>query len=262
MSFFEALYSSILEKQGVIFVAAALFTRISLIVFFAPGIGERAIPVRVRLAAAISLSVILIPLALEMNPIPPQTPAGLVIWIFAEAINGFILGFGLRLCIFALQIAGNILAQHVSLSQFFGPSVSFDAEPPYATFLLMAGIALAVTANLHFYLAGAVVHSLEVFPLGSFPAGGSTAHWSLTIVGDGLRTAFALASPFIILGFIYSLALAAANRAMPQLMAAFVGAPAIVLSGFALFAAASPVMLNSWLAYLDRSVSQLFGVLP
>ena len=58
--------------------------------------------------------------------------------------------------------------------------------------------------------------------------------------------AFLLAAPFVIASVIYNLALGVINRAMPQLMVAFVGAPVITLGGIVLLFLASPLMLSVW----------------
>ncbi len=64
---------------------------------------------------------------------------------------------------------------------------------------------------------------------------------------------FSLAAPFVIAGFAYNLALGAINRAMPQLMVAFIGAPAITAGGLLILMLAAPVHP----ALLGRTASTL-----
>lgn len=242
------------------FIVIGVFARVSAIAFLAPGLGERAVSVRVRLAAAAAITIILTPLVYSQIETQPNFNVELLEVVAAEATTGLLFGFALRLLIFTLQIAGSIIAQHVSLSQLFGPNVGFDSESPYTAFLLMGGIAVAVSANLHFYLAGALVETYGVLPFGQFPVAEVVGEWTTERTGLALHAALALAAPFVILGFIYSLALAAASRAMPQLMAAFVGAPAITLAGMTLFAVSASVILMVWLSSVDRALFDLFGV--
>lgn len=250
------------EAQEFIPILAGVFMRVSAIAFLTPGLGERAIPMRVRLVAAVAFTAILVPI-IANDPVDlPETTTAFVELLVAEALIGLLLGFALRLFIFTLQTAGSIIAQHVSLSQLFGPTVGFESEAPYTAILVMGGVALAVTADLHFHIAAALVQSYSTFSFGTFPNADWVGGWSADQTGKALHTAFALSSPFIILGFIYSLALAAASRAMPQLMAAFVGAPAITLAGLALFAAATPILLLAWLQGFDRGFAEFFGLAP
>jgi flagellar biosynthetic protein FliR len=64
--------------------------------------------------------------------------------------------------------------------------------------------------------------------------------------------------PFAIAALIYNVALGVINRAMPQLMVAFVGAPALTAGGLLLLYAAAPVMLSVWITALGRVLEQPF----
>lgn len=259
MDFLDALTPYIEAGAPMIILVGGIFTRISAIAFLTPGLGERAVPVRVRLAAAIAITIVITPMVLSPGMTAPTASAAIAALYAAEALCGLLIGFALRLLVFILQIAGAITAQHLSLSQLFGPTVGFDSESPFAAILVMAGVALAASTGLHFYLVNALVDIYQTLPFGQFPGAESTGEWSSQRVGQALMKALALSSPFVILGFLYSLALAASSRAMPQLMAAFVGAPAITLAGLALFAATAPILLFDWLAGVQRVLFDIFA---
>ena len=59
----------------------------------------------------------------------------------------------------------------------------------------------------------------------------------------------------MITGFAYNVALGAINRAMPQLMVAFIGAPAITAAGLLILLLASPVILHFWGVRLDLALA-------
>ena len=67
------------------------------------------------------------------------------------------------------------------------------------------------------------------------------AAWGTARVAQAFALGFSLAAPFVIAGFAYNLALGAINRAMPQLMVAFIGAPAITAGGLLILMLAAPV---------------------
>ena len=58
--------------------------------------------------------------------------------------------------------------------------------------------------------------------------------------------AFTLAAPFVITSVVYNLALGVINRAMPQLMVAFVGAPVITFGAIFLLFLSAPLVLTVW----------------
>lgn len=262
MNFLAPIIPFLEAGDGYLMMIAGLFARVSAIVFLSPGIGERAVPVRVRLAAAFAFTMILAPLVVTQSAPPSLVDPlpSLAEVLTAETLNGLVFGFGLRLFLFTLQIAGSIIAQHVSLSQLFGPTVGFDSESPYAAILTMSGIAIAVTANLHIHVAGALAMTYEALPFAQFPTGEFVSAWSAHRTGRALNAALALAAPFVVIGFVYSLALAAASRAMPQLMAAFVGAPAITMAGMGLFAISAPMILITWRSSIVDGLFGLFGI--
>lgn len=259
MDFLAPLTPYLEAGAPMIYLIGAMFARISAIVYLTPGLGERAVPMRVRLAAAVGITLVLAPMVLTPDLAPPTTMAQIVALFAAETLSGLVIGFALRIFIFILQIVGALAAQNLSLSQLFGPTVGFDSESPFTALLLMAGVAMAASAGVHLYLVGALADAYEVLPFGQFPGAEATGEWSAMRVGQALMKSLALASPFVILGFLYSLALAAVARAMPQLMAAFVGAPAITLLGLALFAVSAPIIMFDWLAGFQRALLDMFA---
>jgi flagellar biosynthetic protein FliR len=259
MNFLETLAPLAQFGEGPIVILAGVFARISALVFFLPGLGEKAVSPRIRLGAAFAIAFVVTPIVLATNPVAPQTIVATFQMIAAEAIAGAIIGFGIRVVIFAIEIAGSIAAQHLSLSQLFSAGIDDFPEPPITTLLVMAAIALAIATGLHFKAVGALAFSYEVMPFGVFPGASEAGEWAAERAGFAFSAALSLALPFVVLGFIYNLAIGAANRAMPQLMVAFVGAPAITLAGLILLALAAPLLLGVWLNMVDDVFATLMG---
>ena len=63
----------------------------------------------------------------------------------------------------------------------------------------------------------------------------------------------------MIAALIYNVAIGVINRAMPQLMVAFVGAPAITAGGLILLVLTTPYLLSVWLEALNSHLSDPFG---
>lgn len=259
MEVIEALKPLVEIGVGPIAIVAGVLMRLSALMFFLPGMGERSVSPRIRLAAALALTLVLTPLVLAAGPTPPETPSALALMLCAEAVCGMLIGFSIRIAVYLVQIAGTIAAQHLSLSQIFGGTLDDQPEPPVTTLLVVAAIAFAVSAGVHFKAVAALAASYEVMPLGTFPGAAEAGRWAVDRAGFAFAAAFGLALPFVVLGFMYYLAIGAANRAMPQLMVAFVGAPAITLGGLALLAATAPLLLVAWGGMVDRILATLLG---
>ncbi len=216
-----------------------------------PAFGEQSVPRRVRLGLALAFTLIVAPAVLPLLPAAGAEPAALARLWGAEVAVGLVLGLGLRLFVLALQTAGAMAAQATSLAQIFGGSAGVDPQPATAHLLTIAGLALAVLTGLHIRVAEALVASYGAFPPGVFPHPGLVAEWGTFRVAEAFAMGFTLAAPFVVASLVYNVALGVINRAMPQLMVAFVGAPALTFGGLALMFLALPALLQVWLGALN-----------
>ena len=233
-----------------------VFLRVAAIVSLLPAFGEQTVPTRVKLIVALAFTAVVAP-ALPMH-ISPENNAGLTFLVLTEIVSGLLLGIGIRLFILALQTAGTIAAQSTSLSQVLGGS-AVDPMPAMGYILIIGGMALAVMAGLHVKAAQLIILSYDFLPVGRFIDASVASEWGVQQIARAFTLAFTLAAPFVILSVLYNFALGAINKAMPQLMVAFVGAPVITLGGLALLMVSAPFMLMVWLEAMDRFMSNPFG---
>jgi len=244
--------------EEAILLGAIVFLRVGAMMAILPAFGERSVPERVRLALALAFTAIVAP---AVSPevtralaegMPPLAILG------SEILVGLLLGLAIRLFVLALQTAGAIAAQATSLAQIFG-NIIVDPQPAMAHVMILAGLAIAVILGLHVKVAEFVVLSYAMFPVGRLPGAPDVMGWGVGQTGRMFALAFTLASPFVIVSLLYNLALGVINRAMPQLMVAFVGAPAITLGALALLAIALPFLLTAWIAAMDGFFADPFG---
>lgn len=236
-------------------IAVLVFLRTGALVALLPALGEQAVPQRVKLVLVLAFTAIVLPVVAAESP--TVTP-GLVTF-GSEVAAGLILGIGLRLFILALQTAASIIAQATTLSQLFAGAAP-EPQPAIGNLFIVAGLALAVNAGLHVRAAELLILSYDILPQGRPPAPSDVADWGLSLIVSTFSLSFSLAAPFVIASMIYNLALGAINRAMPQLMVSFIGAPAQTLGALAMLAVATPVLLAVWLQALDAHLIQPFAV--
>ncbi len=247
--------------EEALLAGVAVFLRVAAAMAVLPAFGEQTISVRIRLGAAVALTLLVAP------AVSPELPAGgaldwsmLVRLLGSETITGLAFGLMLRLLIHTLQITGTIAAQSTSLAQLFG-GASVEPMPAIGHLLVVGGLALAAMADLHLRIAEALIETYILFPAGTVLASGTLAEVGIAHVARAFSLAFTLAAPFVIGALVYNLALGAINRAMPQLMVAFVGAPAITGAGLALLALVAPLALEIWAATLLQTLENPFGAL-
>lgn len=252
----------LLSLQPYVWVAVLVTLRIGAMLFVLPVFGERSVPTRVKLGLVLAFSLIVAPaIAPQVGPAPTdlfaQVSQGL-----AEVVSGLFFGLVVRLFIFALQVAGTIAAQSTSLSQIFGASAGVDPMPAIGNTLVIGGLALAALLDLHVRLAEFMLLGYQLVTPGAWPRPDVVAEAGVAEVSRCFGLAFSLAAPFVVASLIYNITLGVINRAMPQLMVAFVGAPAITAGGLFLMALSAPLLLTLWKDALFSFLNAPFGPLP
>lgn len=229
---------------GAVLHGITVFLRVGALVSVMPAFGEQTVPVRVKLGIVIAFTLIVSPAVMTDTQIG-NFPT-LARFVLSETVIGLALGLAIRLFVLALQTAGSMAAQATSLSQILG-GAAVEPIPAMGYVLVVAGLAIAVISGLHVQAAKLLIYSYDVFPVGQFPTPRAISAWGVARISHAFSLAFLLAAPFVATSLIYNLTLGVINRAMPQLMVAFVGAPVITLGGMALLLIASPVMLAAWI---------------
>lgn len=233
-----------------------VFLRIGAMMALLPAFGEQSVPARVRLILALAFTAVVTP---AVSGGLPGQQIGFLRPTATETLIGLAFGFGFRLFVLVLQMAGAIIAQATSLSQLFGGATP-EPQPAIANLLHMAGLALAVEAGLHVKAATLLIQSYQLLPAGQMPLPSDMADWGLYRIAQAFTLAFALAAPFVIASVIYNVALGLINRAMPQLMVSLVGAPALTAGGLVMLAIVVPAGLAYWLGAFDVFLGNPFEV--
>jgi flagellar biosynthetic protein FliR len=222
-----------------------VFFRVAGVISLMPALGENSIPTRVKLGIALCMSLVAYPAVPENAAQGINTSGAFFGALIIEVVIGAFLGLLLRIFLFCLQVTGSIAAQSTSLSQILGMA-GVEPLPALGHMITMAGMALAMMLGLHVYAAQYMIASYNWLPTGQVPDLGLLTETAVSQIAYGFQLAFALSAPFYILSLLYNLTLGVINRAMPQLMVAFVGAPVITAGALVLLAVAIPLMLSTW----------------
>lgn len=248
--------------QDVLWQGFAIFLRIGAVMAVLPAFGDQPVPTRIRLVLAVVFTIVVGPAVAPNIAEQPDTQMQMIALLGPEAITGLFLGLFLRFFVLALQIAGSIAAQSTSLSQIFGGTAVVDPLPAIGHVLVVAGTALAALSGLHVQAAVYMIHSYTMFPFGVALDPLVVVQIGTQEVSRAFGLGFTLAAPFLIASLIYNVILGVINRAMPQLMVSFVGAPALTAGGLFLFFLTAPLMLAIWMAAFSGFMDMPFGAWP
>lgn len=251
--------ASLLDPASSALAAGFLvFLRIGAAMALLPAFGEMVVPLRVRLAAAVAFSAIVTPAVDAQVQMALDSTSGWLVMIAGEVGAGLLLGVSLRLLVWSLHITASIAAQATSLAQLLG-GASVDPQPALGLILLWGALALATAMGLHVRFVAMFIQSYQTIGPGALPSAADTVSWLMPAMSRTFEMAFLAAMPFVAASLIYNLTLGVINKAMPQLMVAFVGAPAITLGALALLWLTAPLILSIWLETLQNVSRSPFG---
>lgn len=247
------------QTQHLFAVYGAVFLRIGAVFALLPGLGERSLPGRVRLGLAFAVTAVITPVVAGMAPDLRGPPGGYLWLLLTETLAGLTLGFMIRLFLFALQTAGEFIAQSASLAQMF--QSGGEAMPAVTHLLTISGLGLIFALGLHLRFVEAIILSYRAMPAGELPTAALMQGWALPHIARAFELGFSLAAPFIIVALFYNVALGIVSRAMPGLMISFIGAPALSLGALVLLAVAAPFIIAVWAEGLRGFLGNPFEVL-
>jgi flagellar biosynthetic protein FliR len=211
--------------------------RVGAIVMLLPGIGEAAVPPRIRLSFAFLLSLALTPVVTSTLPPLPFTVGQMGAWVIREALIGLTIGALIRLLLSTLAVAGEVISLQttLSMSQTTNP---MQAQPgtTIATFLTLLGVVLVFASNTHHLFIGAIAESYRLFePTEPVPLADSAVLATRT-VGQAFALGLQLAAPVVVFSLVFNAATGLVGRIMPQFQVFFVATPLNVLLGLSVFA--------------------------
>ncbi len=127
-----------------------VFARVGAMVMLLPALGESNIPMRIKLAIALLLTLILLPLHQQAYHIDLQSQAALLIMMLHEIVIGIVLGATARVTLAALQVAGSVIAQQMGLG-FVSSVDPTQGEQGLliGNFLTMLGVTLLFATDSH-----------------------------------------------------------------------------------------------------------------
>lgn len=238
----SALFTAVpLADWAAIFMLVV--ARLSPVIILMPGIGEQVVPIRIRIQVLVAIAFLFTASGL-IEPVSFNPFGSYLALMLGEALFGILLGISLRVAIWVLSIAGSVIAMAVGISQMLGVAMENESNALTANLLTMAGAALLLSANFHVYAVASFIDLYKDVPPGQ------VADFDYAFVASNFFQAFNLAIllawPFIAVNLLYNICLGFINKALPQLMVAFVGAPFMVGAGIFLLTVAIATLLLAW----------------
>jgi len=212
-----------------------VFARIGAMVMLLPGLGESNIPVRVKLAIALLLTLVILPLHRSAYHIDMQSINPLPVLIVHEIVIGVVLGATARVTLSALQVAGSVIAQQLGLGFVTAVDPTQGQQGVLVgNFLTMLGVTLLFATDSHHLVIAALSDSYAIFAPGELMSSGDVAALATSAFAAAFKIGMQLSAPFLVFGLVFNIGL---------------GVPLSILAGFLIFAVVLAAMMGTFLDY-------------
>jgi flagellar biosynthetic protein FliR len=228
------------------------FARIGTMVMLMPALGELAVSPRVRLAIALALTMVILPLHRNQYQVDLRAFGPVLVLLFQEILVGIALGLIARLTVAALQIAGTVVAQQMGLGFVTAVDPTQGQQGMIVgNFMSVLGITMIFATDLHHLVIGALNESYALFRPGEVPVIGDVASAVTGTAASAFRIGVQLAAPFLVFGLLFNLGLGVLSRLMPQMQVFFVGMPLSILVGLLILALVLGAMMMTFLDHIE-----------
>lgn len=218
------------------------FLRLSAMLFAAPILGARTVPVRIRIVLGIVLTILLQPVLPVSAEIEALSATGLLTALQQIAI-GVVMGMTLQIMFSAFVMAGMITATTMGLS--FASTVDPQngiQVPMIGQLYLIMGTLMFLGLDGHLLLIEILAASFLAWPVGG-TLFDSNLYLSIGLFGTQMfLAAVMIALPATMGVLLVNLGLGVVTRAAPQLNIFSVGFPITILSGFVLILLSIPLI--------------------
>jgi flagellar biosynthetic protein FliR len=246
------------EAQLVAWLAPILWPFIRVLALFTalPIIGQRMVPMRLRIGLAFLIVVAAQASLPEMPAVALDSPVALAL-IAQNVLIGLTLGFAVRIVFAAVEFAGELIGLQMGLNYagFFDPSTGGQGTSTSRFFgITVAFLFIAINAQL--LVVAAVVQSFQAFPVGAEPFGFLRAlqpqAWGAEIFAIGLW----IALPIVGMLLFVNLVLGIISRVASQMNVFAIGFPVTLGVGLLGILLTLPMMQVPFTMALERMLSR------
>ncbi|KAA3514080.1 MULTISPECIES: flagellar biosynthetic protein FliR [Agrobacterium] len=236
------------DPQGTVMALFLAFCRIGACLMVMPGFSSARLPMQIRLLLAMALSMAILPLLWDtIYPLVKTDTITYLKFIFFESLVGATFGMIAHLYVLGMQFAATAIGTAIS---FTGPPVQDaleDTSENQLSSMLSYGVLLLLfILDFHHVVFRAIVDSYASIPLG----GAMSVQRMLISLTDTLvasmNIALRVASPFILYGFLFNVAIGLINKLAPQIPVYFISTPYALGGGLLLLYFGIAALVNQF----------------
>lgn len=229
---------------------ALVLTRISAFFLVLPVFGWQTIPIRIKVAATVILSVFftaIVPLGVDAAEVSTLKA---ILLLASEATYGLALGLIVTSLFNVVKLSGQIIERQMGLTmaEILDP-LTGESGQPLGGLLEMIFILLFLSANGHHLFLLVLSKSYAAFPAGTIPTIKIMTGGVLTAGSTMLIAGLRLAAPMLAAFMVLMVALALLARLVPEMNILFISMPVRIGLGL--------IMAGTFLPFINGYVTEL-----
>lgn len=247
-------------------LAGLLMARLLPLVFLLPFLGGKELPLLLRLALALALTVLFYPLATEDIATPPWQLLELVALALKELAVGLAIGFLTALMWKAMEMAGHLVESVSGLGSSSRRTASWNskASPLVLLWWLSFTVLFFTLGGYKIFIVG-LAESFRVIPLTGFaqftPDLGGMMEGVIGLTARLFVVALALASPIIAVMFIADLVLGAISRITGQANTFFLAMPLKPLLAITMVLLSTAMIMYGISRHMEPALEEVWRLL-
>jgi flagellar biosynthetic protein FliR len=248
---------SLTEAQLMAWLTPVLWPFLRVLALFSamPVLGQRNVPIRVRIALSFFIAIGVAGTARAGPDVPLDSPAAILL-VIQQVLIGLSLGFAVRIIFTAIEFAGEIIGLQMGLNfaGFFDPATAQQATATSSFFSTMVAF-LFIAMNGHLLVIEAVVQSLVAFPVSPEPFAFLRAVRPETWGTEIFRLGLWIALPLIAMLLFINMMLGIIARVAPQISIFSVGFPITLSVGLIGIMFTLPLLQGPFVAALEQMLT-------
>jgi flagellar biosynthesis protein FliR len=246
------------EAQVLAWVTPLLwpFLRALSLIATLPVLGQRTVPMRVRIALAALVVLAAQPTLPAIDAVPLDSAAAVML-VLQQVLVGVVMGFSVRVVFAGVELAGEVVGLQMGLNYagFFDP---VSATQGTATGRFMGTIVgfLFIIINGHLFVMAALVGSFKAFPVGPEPFAVLHALQPQMLGLELFRLGLWIALPLVGMLLFVNLVLGVISRVAPQINIFSLGFPVTLVVGLAGLLLTLPMLQQPFTVALEQMLAR------
>lgn len=207
--------------------------RVSIVMFLMPVFSSDRIPMQVKAAATLVLTLGIWPHLELSGAAMPAHPFDLALLFLGEAILGLVLGMAVNFLFMGIQAGGELLGFQMGFTMInFADPLTGNQTGFTAFFLWMVSILTFLSLDGHLYMLRGFAMSFKLIPPGGLLLGELLLRQVFDLAAQLFVLALKIAAPVMVALFLVELMLALISRTSPQVNIMEIGFPIKIATGF------------------------------